>query len=33
MLQKPDSLANAGDVGVSIAVRGVESNKAFLTIQ
>lgn len=29
----PDTLANAGDVRVSISVRGVESNKALLNIK
>ena len=33
VVRLPDSLANAGDVRVSIAVRGVESNKALLKLQ
>ena len=33
VVRLPDSLANAGDVRVSIVVRGVESNKALLKIQ
>jgi hypothetical protein len=32
VVRLPDELANAGDVRVSIAVRGVESNKALLSI-
>ena len=33
VVRLPDSLAKAGDVQLSIAVRGVESNKALLKIQ
>lgn len=33
VVKLPDTLAAAGDVRVSIAVRGVESNKALLSIQ
>ena len=33
VVRLPDSLANAGDVRVSISVRGVESNKALVKIQ
>ncbi len=33
VVRLPDSLANAGDVRMSITVRGVESNKARLEIQ
>ncbi len=33
VVRLPDSLTNAGNVRVSIAVRGVESNKALLKIQ